>query len=402
MKKITLLLVIIFTFLFSTTSWGEWSYLFKNVDGSKYYYDKDRIRKSGKFLYVWELIDYIKPIGGYLSSTRYVELDCSILRYKMLKIQVYKNSKGEGKMTGEGSPKDELRYPKPKSVSEYMYNRICKEYQHLSSTVIGDNDKGETLFVNRGKKKKGVLYWGERNGKRGFFTEKWGGVESEDNKDLAKYEGEIKNGVPNGQGTSTWYDGRKYVGGWKDGSWNGQGTFTWFDGREYVGGWKDGKSHGHGTTTYLDGRKYVGEYKNGQRNGQGTMTYPDGGKYAGEWKNGRGHGQATFTYPDGKKYFGQLKDGKQNGQGTLTSPDGQKYVGEWKDGKKHGQATFISPDGTRYVGEYKDDKMNGQGRMTLPDGEKYVGEFKDGNPWNGTVYQKDGNILGEVVNGEQQ
>ena len=46
MKKTTILLVIIFTFLFSTTSWGEWSYVSKSVEGDKNYYDKDRIRKS--------------------------------------------------------------------------------------------------------------------------------------------------------------------------------------------------------------------------------------------------------------------------------------------------------------------------------------------------------------------
>ena len=60
MKKITLLLVIIFTFLFSTTSWGEWTYVLQNKVlfeinfdgiGIEYYYDKDRLRKSGKYLY---------------------------------------------------------------------------------------------------------------------------------------------------------------------------------------------------------------------------------------------------------------------------------------------------------------------------------------------------------------
>ena len=35
MKKITILLVIIFTFLFSNTSWGEWTYVVKNMKGSK-------------------------------------------------------------------------------------------------------------------------------------------------------------------------------------------------------------------------------------------------------------------------------------------------------------------------------------------------------------------------------
>ena len=77
MKKITLLLVIIFTFLFSTTSWGDWNYLTENVSGDKFYYDKDRIRKSGKYLYFWGLIDYLKPNKlGNLSSNHYTQLDC--------------------------------------------------------------------------------------------------------------------------------------------------------------------------------------------------------------------------------------------------------------------------------------------------------------------------------------
>ena len=85
MKKITLLLVIIFTFLFSTTSWGEWNLIPMGV-GENWYYDKDRVRKRGKFLYVWVLHDYYKPTeNGYLSYTTYVQLECSILRFKNLK-----------------------------------------------------------------------------------------------------------------------------------------------------------------------------------------------------------------------------------------------------------------------------------------------------------------------------
>ena len=73
MKKITILLVIIFTFLFSTTSWGEWELVSMSKNGIKFYYDKDRVRKSGKFIYFWELVDYIKPNEwGNLSTTTYV------------------------------------------------------------------------------------------------------------------------------------------------------------------------------------------------------------------------------------------------------------------------------------------------------------------------------------------
>jgi len=106
-------------------------------------------------------------------------------------------------------------------------------------------------------------------------------------------------------------------------------------------------------------RVYKGEWKNGEKwrpNGLGVMTYPDGHKYVGEWKNGKYNGQGTSTYPDGGKYVGELKDGKTNGQGTYTSSNGEKYEGEWKDEK----------------------------------------------PWNGTYYDKDGNIKGKFVNGVLQ
>ena len=132
MKKITILLVIIFTFLFSTTSWGDWNYVTENTSGDKFYYDKNRIRKSGNSLYFWELKDFIKPKDGVLSVTTYIRLDCSIFRYKSLKFQIYKNSMGEGEMIVEFTPKGESgewKYPKPNSVKEGMYKKICEEHQ---------------------------------------------------------------------------------------------------------------------------------------------------------------------------------------------------------------------------------------------------------------------------------
>ena len=56
----------------------------------------------------------------------------------------------------------------------------------------------------------------------------------------------------------------------------------------------------------------------------------------------------------------------------------------------------------KYVGEYKDGKRNGQGTQTWLDGRKYVGEYKDGKTWNGTGYDKNGNIQVKFVNGVNQ
>jgi hypothetical protein len=131
MKKITILLVIIFTFLFTNTSWGEWEFGGENFrTGSKVYYDKDRVRKSGKYIYIWTLIDLLKPNEyGSLSSTSYTELDCSIFRFKNLKHQFYNKSMGEGKMTGEWTPKDKWEYPQPNTTGEGLYKKICEEHQ---------------------------------------------------------------------------------------------------------------------------------------------------------------------------------------------------------------------------------------------------------------------------------
>ena len=75
-----------------------------------------------------------------------------------------------------------------------------------------------------------------------------------------------------------------YEGEWKDGQPNGQGTWTSPKGANYVGEWKDGKEHGQGTYTSTSGNTYVGEWKDGKKNGQGTMTL-SWMKYVGEWKD---------------------------------------------------------------------------------------------------------------------
>ena len=154
-----------------------------------------------------------------------------------------------------------------------------------------------------------------------------------------------------------------------------------------------------GETLYGWGGKYP-DYKwmeFGERN-----THP---KYQGQVKEGKPNGLGSLTYPDGSNYVGEYKDGKLNGQGTSTWSDGRKYVGEYKDGKPNGQGTHSfgkgDYEGDKYEGEYKDGKPNGQGTYISSNGEKYEGEWKDEKPWNGTYYDKNGNIKGKFVNGKE-
>ena len=140
-----------------------------------------------------------------------------------------------------------------------------------------------------------------------------------------KYEGEIKNGKPDGFGILTYID---------------LVSCRPVCGKKYVGEFKDGLRHGQGTHTWSEGSMYVGEYKDGKRNGQGTMTYSSGNRYVGEWKDGKRNGQGIHTWSEGDKYVGEFKDGMRNGQGTYTFSDGKKYVGEWKDGKRSNGTTY--------------------------------------------------------------
>jgi hypothetical protein len=159
------------------------------------------------------------------------------------------------------------------------YDKDGNITQEIENGKIVNN--GKSIGVER-KSEKGGLYWGERNGKLGWY--KTGNEE----KDTGHYVGDIENGFPNGQGTFTFADnGRQYVGEFKDGLPNGQGTFTHTDGGKYEGEFKDGKQHGQGTFLFTDGRKYVGEYKDGIIHGQGTLTFLNGNKGIGEFRENK-------------------------------------------------------------------------------------------------------------------
>ena len=102
--------------------------------------------------------------------------------------------------------------------------------------------------------KKGILYgrtsWSEET-EDGEVYEK----DKEGSFNYNKYEGEIENGKPHGNGTWTMSDGSTYVGQFVNGLREGIGTFTWskdgtWSGKSYEGLWKDNRQHGKGKMIY--------------------------------------------------------------------------------------------------------------------------------------------------------
>jgi len=280
------------------------------------------------------------------------------------------------------SPPEVVQSSKYESVNQCVLQTMTEKKltgNKMFEMVKDECERSLRKIDHKGKGSRGILYLGYRGGIYRWSWKKWEGVESENNKDIGKYEGEIKNGVPNGQGIFTFPDGRKYEGELKDGDYNGQGTYT-----------------------YSDGSKYIGEWKGGNRNGQGKDILPDGSTYIGGWKNGKQHGEGTYTWLNGDKYVGEYKDNIRTGQGTFTWSNGNKYVGQYENGLRNGQGTFTWSNGNKYIGQYKDDKQNGQGKMILPDGKKYVGKWKNGRPWHGIGYKNNGKIEFRVKNGKRQ
>ena len=219
-----------------------------------------------------------------------------------------------------------------------------------------------------------------------------------------RYEGELEDGVPNGQGTVTIHPiGTVYTGEWKDGEPNGQGTITYQDGSEYEGEFNGWLYHGQGILIDKNGVEYVGEFKDGLQHGQGIETVSDGYKYEGEWENGGKNGRGTCTWSDGWKYEGEFKDGLFHGLGTLFTSEGSKCVcDEWKEGKENGKVIWIFSHGDMSKSFYEDGELISEIEMTYTNGDKYIGDINDDNKfWNGK-YFIDGKLHYEYVNGKKK
>jgi hypothetical protein len=262
------------------------------------------------------------------------------------------------------------------------------EHYKKDGKVIGKWVSGKWIL------KWGVLCGTLEEGAMVWFEKCYDGVES-------KYVGDIENMKPNGQGILTSLDGYKYVGEFYDGKQHGQGTITFSDGNKGVGEFRGNKSWN--ITTYDKDGNIIWMMLNGVKV-EKKILFRDTPRS--KWVKG---GEKWFRSGDEKrqaKYEGEIVTGVPNGWGTITFPSGSNYVGGFKDGKRTGQGTMSFFDGGKYKGKYEgkwnDGRKNGQGTETYPSGRKYEGEWKNNKPWEGTLYDKNENIIGRVVNGEQQ
>ena len=126
MKSLFTIFTLVFTVMFSSTSYAEWKEVGKSVVGHTFYVDFDRIRKHDGYSYYWVLIDYLTPTKyGHLSSKMYKQVDCNLFRSKYL--SYVHHNQAMGRDTGESnSPENpQWEYPPPDSMFESILIEVC-------------------------------------------------------------------------------------------------------------------------------------------------------------------------------------------------------------------------------------------------------------------------------------
>ena len=186
------------------------------------------------------------------------------------------------------------------------------------------------------------------------------------------------------------------------GSYDYTGNHPLYKNCHYEGFWKKGVPHGQGTMTFPDGREYKGRFDHGQIQGFGEMKVPDVPKtpsplmssvfytevspkkiekyhfYKGKWKKGKLHGLSQILYSNGDTYEGYCASGVPEGHGVYRTNEGigsqQVYVGAWSKGVKHGYGV-LSLNKERYLGMWKDDQRHDKGCQITIDGVFHEGVF---------------------------
>lgn len=127
MKTLLTIFTLVFTLIFSSTSFAEWTEVGQNEVGDTYYVDLKRIRKHDGFVYVWRLADYFKPTQyGDLSAKLYLQVDCKLFGMKVLSASFHKQPMGGGIPEFVNSPENRgWDFPPPNSAGEAVLKYTC-------------------------------------------------------------------------------------------------------------------------------------------------------------------------------------------------------------------------------------------------------------------------------------
>jgi hypothetical protein len=97
MKTLLTIFTLVFTLMFSSTSFAEWTKVSDSADGDTHYVDFERMRKVDGYVYYWVVTDLLKPDkDGDFSYKAYIQGDCKLFRVKYLSTSYHKEPMGGG------------------------------------------------------------------------------------------------------------------------------------------------------------------------------------------------------------------------------------------------------------------------------------------------------------------
>lgn len=169
--------------------------------------------------------------------------------------------------------------------------------------------------------------------------------------DIGSYQGQVRNGEPNGLGIFYYDTGSRYEGQFVDGLFEGNGVLYFLDnddshGDRYEGQFRDDVAEGFGVYYFqsdytAEGDKYAGQFIDWAFETLGVYYYLEspfwrGTTGAGDFSDGYNQGYGVFEYAGdnafaGDRYEGQLLDDLHNGYGIYYDNNGEVTYAFWKD-----------------------------------------------------------------------
>lgn len=157
---------------------------------------------------------------------------------------------------------------------------------------------------------------------------------------------------------------------------------VWSDGRRYDGDLSEGLPHGEGALVLHEGTRARGRFYAGRLYGEAQIFFADGRRFRGVLHNGVPQGLGTLRWPDKARYTGEYEAGERAGWGEFRSADGARYVGGYAAGEREGQGTHIDADGTLFRGAFRAGRREGYGVTVSANGssltlERWSGRGRD-------------------------
>jgi len=184
-------------------------------------------------------------------------------------------------------------------------------FQNTNGSIL-NFDKDFYANLNPFPYFKEIFFQGDRN----LLGNPWNGFGKFEYENKNIYHGDIKEGIPNGNGIILYTNGSRYEGIFDKGKLNGFGS------------------------SYNNGETYQGEFINGIENGYGKKTYCNGCVLQGKFIDGFPVGKGKISYLNGDIYEGSIKNEIPNGSGTYFHHNGDKYVGGFLNGVAHRRGKY--------------------------------------------------------------